>query len=154
MGAGRRLQWRAAMMRIPMTIGIFGWMLMMTTTVALAGGEDAPMLETGASRVWTSDDPVIEKARAMILRGDLEKAVAVLSDANGGDSGERGEALDMIERIRQDYSLDGAAMLAKLGPQIRGVSAADLERWTGAGQLQFREIDGQIRYFKREPSNL
>ena len=133
---------------------IIGWMLMMTTTVARAGGEDAQMLETGASRVWTSDDPVIERARALILRGELEKAAAMLSEANGGDSGARGEALDLIERIRQDYSLDGAAMLAKLRPEIRGVSPTDLTNWAKAGQLQLREIDGQIRYFKREPSNL
>jgi transglutaminase-like putative cysteine protease len=84
----------------------------------------------------------------------LANAATVLSEKEGGNAGERGEGLEMIERIRQDYSLDESAVLAKLNPQIRGVSLVDVKRWADAGQLQFREMDGQRRYFQREPSNL
>ena len=136
------------MMRIPTPLVIFGWMLSMMTIAR------AQTLESGASRVWTSDDPAIEAARGLIARGELAKAAAALNQSNGGDALAREETLEIIGRIRQDYSLDAAALLAKLESQVRGISPADVRKWAEAGQLQFREIDGERRYFQREPSNL
>src|SRR3954468_24058186 len=123
--------------------------LLMTTTVLSAA--DAP---TGASLAWTSEDPVISKAREFILRGELSKAESLLRASPGADAAAVGETVDLIRRIRHDYSLTSGALVAKLKHQIPGVQAGDVEAWREAGQLQFRMIDGQIAYFRREPSNL
>jgi transglutaminase-like putative cysteine protease len=45
-------------------------------------------------------------------------------------------------------------LLEKLKPQIYGLTEADIKRWRDAGEVQFRTIDGEVRYFRREPSNL
>src|SRR4051812_43059720 len=123
--------------------------LLMTTTVLSAA--DAP---TGASLAWTSEDPVVTKARELILRGELSKAEAVLRGTPAVDPRATDETFDLIRRIRHDYSLTSAGLVAKLKSQIPGVQAADLEAWREAGQLQYRTIDGEITYFCREPSNL
>lgn len=123
--------------------------LLMTTTVLSAA--DAP---TGASLAWTSDDPVITQARLLILRGELAKAESLLKASPAADPVAASETFDLIGRIRHDYSLTSGALVAKLKNQIPGVQPGDIETWREAGQLQFRTIDGQIAYFRREPSNL
>lgn len=61
---------------------------------------------------------------------------------------------ERLKRLRRDYSVDAAGLLEKLGKQIPDVTQADLDRWRAAGELQSLVIDGQLRYFRREPSNL
>jgi hypothetical protein len=124
-------------------------LLLMPTNVLFAA--DAP---TGASVLWTSEDTTIAQARGLVLRGELAKAETLLRSGSGADPAAVAEALDVIRRIRHDYSLSAAGMVAKLKAQIPGVQAGDIETWREAGQLQFRTIDGQIAYFRREPSNL
>ena len=60
---------------------------------------------------------------------------------------------EIVRRLRREYGLDESAMLEKLRP-YPDVTAADVHRWREAGELQHRVIDGQVRYFRREPSNL
>src|SRR5439155_19759973 len=45
-------------------------------------------------------------------------------------------------------------LLEKLKKDIPDVTAADLDRWTQANEAQQRVIDGELRYFNREPSNI
>ncbi|HEV8291733.1 MAG TPA: hypothetical protein VGP94_07400, partial [Tepidisphaeraceae bacterium] len=61
---------------------------------------------------------------------------------------------EILKRMREEYSLTPQQLLEKVKGRIANVSLDDLERWRAAGQLQFRMIDGQIAYFRREPSNL
>ena len=61
---------------------------------------------------------------------------------------------EIMRRIRMDYALTPEEMLVKIGGSVADVTAADLERWRTEGQLQHRVIDGEVRYFRREPSNL
>jgi transglutaminase-like putative cysteine protease len=119
---------------------------MTTTTAAPAVEQDLGALEPGAARLWASPEPLFEQARNLIARGELEKASALLR----GDE----QSLEIIRRIRHDYSLDEAAALQKLRPSLRDLSADDLRKWAQSGQIQFRQLDGGIRYFNREPSNL
>jgi transglutaminase-like putative cysteine protease len=109
---------------------------------------------TGASSLWTSTDPTITKARQLIEKGELTKAEAVLELADDLRAPDRDEALDVIHRIRQDYGLSSGQLFQTLQPQIKGLQAGELDAWRETGQLQFRTIDGQIAYFRREPSNL
>jgi transglutaminase-like putative cysteine protease len=116
----------------------------------LAADTMAP-LPPGASQAWTSDDPLIVKARGLVEAGNFSQAEALLRDRSDRAAT---ETLETIRRIRQDYSLSESQLFAKLKPSIRDLTLDDLRAWTKAGQLQYRTIDGQTIYFRREPSNL
>jgi transglutaminase-like putative cysteine protease len=123
-------------------------LIMRTLTISAA----PPALPTGASLAWTSTDPVIVQARDLINAGALAKAEALLQSHS--DVAAAAETLEIIRRIRQDYSVTAAGMLKKLQPSIRDLTADDVARWTETRELQARTIDGQLAYFRREPSNL
>ena len=53
-----------------------------------------------------------------------------------------------------DYALSADQMLTKLRRSIPAVTDDDVERWRSSGMLQHRTIDGEVRFFRREPSNL
>jgi transglutaminase-like putative cysteine protease len=114
-----------------------------------AAAADAP---TGASLAWTSDEPAVVRAREFIFKGELANAEGELAAA--GDGVAVAETREIIRRIRRDYPHAPEKMFALLGPKIRDLQPDDLEGWRRAGQLQFRIIDGQVAYFRREPSNL
>ena len=61
---------------------------------------------------------------------------------------------EILSHLREEYSLTPQQMLQKVKGKIADASLDDLERWRAAGQLQYRMIDGQVGYFRREPSNL
>ncbi|HEY7119136.1 MAG TPA: transglutaminase domain-containing protein [Tepidisphaeraceae bacterium] len=109
---------------------------------------------TGASLTWTSHDPVISRARDLIGRGQLAEAESLLRSTSSADPAAAAQTIEIIRRIRLDYSLTPGQLLEKLKPQIADVQPADLDAWRDSGQLQFRTIDGQTVYFRREPSNL
>ncbi|MBI4579315.1 MAG: transglutaminase domain-containing protein [Planctomycetes bacterium] len=131
-------------------------------TIALSGGfvvlgaEENP--PTGASRAWTSTDPVVTKARELVEAGSLKQAEAVLAEAATADDAEgnlaREEMVETIRRIRREYALTLDGLVAKLARSIPDVTAADVERWRADGGVQYRQLDGEICYFIREPSNI
>jgi transglutaminase-like putative cysteine protease len=114
--------------------------------------------ETGASGAWTSTDPVVTEARRLFEQGSFGDAELVLRSAPE-ESDEhatraRAEMLEIIARTRREYALDPDSMLRKLRPAIPDITAGDVERWRDTGQIQHRIIDGEVAYFRREPSNL
>jgi transglutaminase-like putative cysteine protease len=106
---------------------------------------------TGASLAWTSDEPTLAKARQLVLRGELAQAEKLLQT---GQRRDWDEMIEIIRRLRIDYGSDEAGLLERLRKSISNVSSADLARWRNAGEVQFRRLDGQICYFRREPSNI
>src|SRR5258706_9527854 len=107
----------------------------------IARSADAP---PGAALIWTSNDPLIVRAREMIVAGQFSQAEALLRQAPASTT--VAESIETISRIRQDYSLSAAEMLKKLTPSVRDLTAADVERWTKSRELQSRMIDGQLAY--------
>ncbi len=105
-------------------------------------------------------DPVgvLDKARAAIEAGRFDDAEQLLRSriAKPADPvvDEYAVLLEIIRRIKLDYALTPDQMLAKLKRSIPDVTADDVERWRKQGVLQHRVIDGAVRYFGREPSNL
>lgn len=79
---------------------------------------------------------------------------AALPDPNAPVVSPPAVALEIIRRIRLDYALTPEALLEKLRARLPSVTADDLERWRQQGGLQYRMIDGAVRYFVREPGNL
>ena len=61
---------------------------------------------------------------------------------------------ERMRRLRRDYGLSADEMLAKLKRDMPGVTSGHLERWTREGAIQWLQLDGETRYFRREPSNL
>src|SRR3954468_13410903 len=113
---------------------------------------------TGASLAWTSNDPIVLKAVALVIDGKLKDAQTLLASDDSQPAADaaraREEMKDLIVRLRHEYSLDEAGLLAKVKKAIPDVTTADLKKWRDAGELQYRTIDGQVMYFRREPSNL
>jgi transglutaminase-like putative cysteine protease len=106
---------------------------------------------TGASLAWTSDEPTVARVRELVLKGEVSRAEELLRPAARDDWK---EMLEIIRRLRIDYSLDESAMLEKLRRTMPDATAADLSRWREAGELQHRVLDGRVWYFRREPNNL
>lgn len=123
----------------------------MTLTLSTAGlSTAAASPPSGASAAWTSDDPNLVRARALLEEGrfaDAERLVA-------GEGRAESEMREIIRRLRREYSQSESALLEKLRRSIPDVSADDLARWRDAGKVQFRVIDGEVAYFRREPSNI
>jgi transglutaminase-like putative cysteine protease len=61
---------------------------------------------------------------------------------------------ERLRRLRRDFPLTPAAMLEKIQDPIPDATAEDLDRWRKEGLIQWAELDGDIRYFRREPVNL
>jgi transglutaminase-like putative cysteine protease len=123
----------------------------MMATIAIGSDETKNGSEpTGASLAWTSDEPAVVKARQLVLAGELKQAESILDDSTDAQRQTR----EIIRRIRQDYSLGEDEVLEKIRKGIPDATMDDVHRWRDAKQLQFRELDGQVVYFNREPSNL
>ncbi len=133
---------------------VIGLLLIGAAKVAACGMEG----HTGAPEVFSSGDPLMVRVAGLLAEGRLGEAESVLDRAGGDGAGSRQalvqETREIIRRIRWEYSLTSQEMLEKLRRWIPDVSAADLEGWRQAGELQYRTLDGEIRFFRREPSNL
>ncbi len=131
-----------------------GLLLIGAAKVAACGTEG----HAGAPQVFSSADPLTVQVAGLMAEGRLAEAEALL-DRAGRDAGTSRQALveearEIIRRIRREYGLAPEEMVEKLRRWIPDVSAADVERWRLAGELQFRMLDGQIRFFSSEPLNL
>lgn len=96
--------------------------------------------------------------QAMIDRGEFASAEQLLqsliSDPAAPVTGGPAVQLEILRRIRHDFSLDEQTVLQQVRRTIPDVNTADLARWREANELQSRMIDGKVRYFRRAVSNL
>ncbi|HEX2139548.1 MAG TPA: transglutaminase-like domain-containing protein, partial [Woeseiaceae bacterium] len=73
------------------------------------------------------------------------------------DDGTRAALLFQRERMRRillDFTLDAAAVKARVKRQIPDLTDAEFARWDAQGLFERQVIDGQLLYFNRSPSNL
>lgn len=108
----------------------------------------------GASRFWTSAQPLIADARKLVGAGRLTDAEAALKPLAAAGDRDAEEGLQVIDWVRRDYPHDAAAVLAQVRADIADASADDVARWAQTGELQTKVLDGQVRFFRREPTNL
>jgi transglutaminase-like putative cysteine protease len=141
------------MRRDRICIALARWAFIMGAALSTtaATGQSEP---TGASLAFTSTDPLILNARKLMDQGRFADAEKLLVSADPRSQPAASELCEIIARIRFAYSLDAAAMLAKLQKAIPNATLDDLERWRGAGEVQYRVIDGKTAYFEREPGNI
>ena len=98
------------------------------------------------------------KIKSLIDRGDFAEAEKLLksqiSDASQPVTTEPAIQLEVLRRTRYDYALTGKDVLEEVKKMVPDATQADVDRWREAGDLQFRVIDGENRYFRRSVSNL
>ncbi len=113
---------------------------------------------TAASLAFTSKDLVVVKAQELLESGRFKEAEEVLAanvDQGAPDARRaRLETLDIIHRMRIEYSLDAEALLAKVRKSIPDATAQEVERWASASRARFRMVDGRKFFFQREPQNI
>src|SRR5438105_953152 len=99
-------------MQIRLIALLVSGMTLMSTIAAFAAEP------TGASLAWTSNDPIVQKAVALVNDGKLKDAQTLLASDDSQPSGDaaqaREEMKDLIVRLRHEYSLDEAGLLAKV----------------------------------------
>ncbi|MDZ7372791.1 MAG: transglutaminase domain-containing protein [candidate division KSB1 bacterium] len=61
---------------------------------------------------------------------------------------------ERLRRIRLDYSLGRAELLAQLQQRVEAFREEELRQWEGEGRLDYRVIDGETRYLYASVSNL
>ena len=61
---------------------------------------------------------------------------------------------ERMRRILLDFTLDEAALEARVRKSIPDLRDDEFERWNAAGLFESMTIDGRTRYFNRAPSNL
>ncbi len=113
---------------------------------------------TAASLAFTSKDLVVVKAQGLLKSGRFKEAETILAanvDQGAPDARRaRLETLDIIHRMRIEYSLDAEALLAKVRRSIPDATAQEVERWARASRARFRMVDGRKLFFRREPQNI
>ena len=113
---------------------------------------------SAASVAFTSQDKVVLAALELVRAGDFASAEELLArkDLDGDADAQRArlELVDIVRRIRFEYSLDPAGLLAKVKKFVPDASAEEVERWAISSRARFRMIDGKKFYFRREPQNI
>jgi Transglutaminase-like superfamily len=101
---------------------------------------------------------VDSNVQALVANGSFAEAEKLLRaripDPSAPTAGEAAIQLEILRRTRHDFSLADADVLAEVKKSVPDATQADVDRWREAGDLQFRTIDGERRYFGRAVSNL
>ena len=118
----------------------------------------ADLKYTGASLAFTSDDPAVVHALKMLDDGNYSRTEKFIATTQPSDDPNvtkaRAELLDVIGRMRLEYTLDEAGLLAKIQRRIPDATDRDITHWREAGDLGYAIIDSKLLYFGREPQNL
>lgn len=101
----------------------------------------------------------IAKARALREKGDFKQAAAVLNSTLAEKRREVSRKqleyeLDLLERIRQDFSLTKEELFGRLQKAVRNISEKEFEGWLKEGRFESRTIDGTVYYAGTSVSNL
>lgn len=132
-----------------------GWLAVAT---AMTAHEATAAEPPGASAAFTSQDPIVLEAHKLIQSGDFQSAEQLLSAADPqADTAalrDRSEMIQIMHRVRHEYSLDSTGLLGKVKKLIPDASGEEVERWADETDARYRVIDGTKFYFRREPQNI
>ena len=113
---------------------------------------------TAASLAYTTQDAVVREARGLVDQGKFREAEELLRRDLATQATEikqaRAEMLEIIARVRFEYSLKPESLLKKLQLVIPAATPEELQRWSEQSRARTRTIDGQLYYFRREPQNI
>jgi transglutaminase-like putative cysteine protease len=108
------------------------------------------------------EPPPLVRAQEAREKGDFKGAAYILKSALNAkiDQGFQGDPkqlayqLDMLERIRQDYSLTEKELFEKIDASVKDFSRAEFEKWLKEGRFDSLVIDGEKRFTGTSLSNL
>jgi len=136
------------------------WLLLIAFMVAVsppARGDSTNELPA-SSLAFTSQDAVVLQALDLLESGKFTEAEALLAANTNRATADalqaRSEALDIIQRIRIEYSLNADGLLTKVRKSIPDATAVEVESWAKESRARYRMIDGQKLFFRREPQNI
>jgi len=104
----------------------------------------------GAAQLWIDPDPAAVKWRELVHQGQFIQASQITFESPELTA----ESVDLLHRFGYEFSLDSAAILERIRKSIPDVTQADLDAWVAADAIAHKTIDGQLRFFRREPRNL
>ena len=127
------------------------WALWLVAACVCAEPVAAQPAEDGTARI-------LDRARRAAVAGRFGEAESLLgkriADPDAPVVDEAAVQLENLRRIRLDYSLTGQQLLQQVRQSIPDVTAEELEDWREQGVLQFRVIDGEVKYFNQAAGNL
>ncbi len=114
-----------------------------------------------ACPAW-ADSPVtpISRAAALRERGNFKEAAAVLGDAlkapdlSAAQRKELEFQIDVLERIKQDYSFTKEDLFKKLSDSVKDLTAQEFDQWIAEGRFDSKTIDGRTRFVGTSASNV
>ncbi len=113
------------------------------------------VLTLTVGKLTLADEPTLA---TLIEQGAFTEAEQQLRtqipDVDAPVTSEAAIQLEILRRIRHDFSLTADEVLQQIRQSIPDATQADVERWRDAGDLQARWIDGRACYFRRAVSNL
>jgi transglutaminase-like putative cysteine protease len=96
--------------------------------------------------------------RALIADGSYTEAERLLkgkiADPSAPITSWPAIQLEILRRTRWDFPLTEQEVLTQLQKSVPDATLADVARWREAGDLQYRRIDGELRYFRQAVPNL
>jgi transglutaminase-like putative cysteine protease len=107
-----------------------------------------------------SPDKAISHATTLRERGDFNGAAAMLGDALKAPdlSAAQRKALecqiDVLGRIKQDYSLTKDDLFKKLSNSVKDLTPAEFGQWIAEGRFDSKTIEGRTRFVGSSVSNL
>lgn len=99
------------------------------------------------------------RIRELEQQGKLSEAIklvemrAMISSNTDGIKTYNREAF-RLTALKREFSTTAPAMLKEIQERIPDATQSDLEKWTADRSLYWMPIDGEIRYFRREPGIL
>lgn len=111
-----------------------------------------------ASVAFTTTDPAVVAARGLLERGDLADVERMLGAAATSedriDARARDELLEIVRRLRHEYSLDMPSLAAAVRGVVPDATDDEVAAWIGEAKLPARPIDGRRMFHRRGPQNL
>ena len=98
------------------------------------------------------------QVRPLIANGSYAEAERLLqeriADPTAPATTDPAIQLEILRRTRYDFPLTERDVLAQLQRVMPDATTNDITRWRETGDLQYRLIDGEIRYFRQAVANL
>lgn len=94
----------------------------------------------------------------LVTKGEFSKAETWLSEQITSATADRKQVfsteLQRLRHLQRDYNSTPTEMLRKIRKEVPTATEEDLEKWRIAGAIQWIPVNGEPRYFRREPGNL
>lgn len=102
---------------------------------------------------WEKGEQLLRSGRFEALMSWTD-SLKLISDSTRYEWIKADSLQQMMQRLEQEFPYDETAIQKQLQKRMGAYSKEEKQKWEEAGQLEFRLINGQKRYFKRAVANL